>query len=713
MLRNVIIVKANIMKGFITELKERNVFKYLALYVVFGWVLLQITDLLAPALNLSFWTVAHTFTLLLIGFPFALIASWNLTIEDGSIKKTNARKTSVLGKILFVSVATLSLSSALFVYEGTRLNFQAPTPAAINERSIAVLPFVNMSSDPEQDYFSDGISEEILNVLAQFPELHVISRSSSFLFREGNVHIPTVGKQLGVAHVLEGSVRKSGTLVRITAQLIDATTDVHLWSKVYDRELEDVFAIQDEIARSIAEALLITLKDEKDNQPVVMRASNIDAYNLYLLGRPHFEKRTVFDLEQAQTYFKSAIERDPNYAPAYNGMADATLLLSEGAYGSQPREPSIALALGLIQKSLQLDPFFAETHASLGFLRLMERDMLASEASLKRAIELSPNLFRAHLWLYISYDQAGRPRKAFETLQRVFSLDPLSSIVNANLAAEYWIRGRTDEAIRAATRATNIDPKSPLGFNRLGRIMWTKGQLADAAGWYRKSREIEPKDRNSQRELGALLVDWGAYEEAETLLGDQRYIVYLAQGRIEEALAITRASLAEQPNDHRKIIAAAHVEGWAGNFDQVNLLLEPLAEGADKGEGTLFQRLGYIFWDPQIAAMDLAIARLKTGNEEGGFALLSQIRTYFTYLKSEGLDNPMLRFQEARLLTLEGKNDEALVTLRQAVAEGWRFWYTDGDPALKGLQKSPELQAILSEVKIMVAQERSKFDEID
>jgi len=234
--------------------------------------------------------------------------------------------------------------------------------------------------------------------------------------------------------------------------------------------------------------------------------------------------------------------------------------------------------------------------------------------------------------------------------------------------------------------------------------------LAEAVTWYRQSLDIAPEDPNSKLELGSLLVDLGVYDEAESLLDDQRYIVYLAQDKVEDALAVVRISLEERPKHMRTIFAAAHTEARAGNYDRVRLLLEPLVEGAETGEGTLFQPSGIHFWDPQIAAMDLAVALLETGDTEAGLALLAKVKTHFAFLRSEKLEHPMLRFQEARILALEGRQDAALGVLREIIADGWRFWYLDGDPALKSMQKRREFRSIVNDRRMLVEQEKAKLE---
>jgi TolB-like protein/Tfp pilus assembly protein PilF len=579
-------------------------------------------------------------------------------------------------------------------------------------RSIAVLPFVNASNNPEEQYFSDGISEEIINALARLPGLHVAARTSSFQFAgsRGGAELVDIARQLGVETLVEGSVRRAGDAVRVTANLINAEDGFQMWSESFDRKMTDIFAIQDEIAGAIAAALHVRLVKDGSLEPSVPRTASIDAYNLYLLGRYHLEKRTNFELGQAQGYFEGAIERDPLYAPAYNGLVDSLLMQSDAGYGDKPLEQSIGSALPLIQKALQLDPLLADTHASLGLLRMLERDLLASEAALQRAIELSPNMSRAYLWLYITYQRANQQRKAFAALQHTFKLDPLSPIVNTNLAAEWWARGNNAKAMQAAQRVIQITPDGPLGYRRAGRIKRTSGALAEAVGWYRQSLEVAPEDPNSKLELGSLLVDLGEYEEAEALLGENRYMAWLAQGRLEDALKAVRELLEDRPEDLRTIVAAARAELWAGNHHQARSLLEPLAGEPDTIADALFLPLGLHFWDPQVAALDLAIARLESGDVEAGDALLASVKEHFAVQRSEGLAFPMLDFQQARILALEGRRDEALGVLRKVIAAGWRFWYLDGDPALKSLQDMREFRSVIDDRDMLVAQERAKLE---
>ena len=294
------------------------------------------------------------------------------------------------------------------------------------DKSIAVLPFVNMSSDPEQEYFSDGISEELLNLLAKIPDLRVISRSSSFSFKGRNIEIPTVARQLNVAYVLEGSVRKAGTQLRITAQLIEARSDTHLWSEQYDRQLSaaSIFAIQSEIASAIAEELRATLSlDEQQQLATVAPTESLPALEAYFLGKQRMATRATDDLAQAADHFQRAIELDPDFALAYVGLADTYTM--QIVYAGFPQDEMSVRSEWAINKALELDDRLGEAYASLGLLKTIT-DPKNAEAALKRAVELSPNYVSAHHWYGSLLSILGRPREALTHTNAAVELDPLT-----------------------------------------------------------------------------------------------------------------------------------------------------------------------------------------------------------------------------------------------------------------------------------------------
>ncbi len=315
----------------VSELRRRNVLRMALLYAVAAWLIVQVAEVLIDLAKLPDWIGTTTLWLLTVGFPISLIFSWfyEITPEGISLEKDvdpEVSITHVTGRRLdFIVISLLCAGLILFAYD--KWWMQGPP-----EKSIAVLAFENMSGDPGQEYFSDGISDELLNLLAQIPELTVISRSSAFSFKGKDITIPEVAEQLNVALVLEGSVRRDGDRVRITAQLIEARSDSHLWSKSYDRTLDDIFTVQDEIAGAIIDALKVKLALVAGVavQPTIIKAANTDAYDAYLRGRELIYRRE--NLEDAVRHLERSLRLDSNFAPAHAQLAIATILLT--GYGS-------------------------------------------------------------------------------------------------------------------------------------------------------------------------------------------------------------------------------------------------------------------------------------------------------------------------------------------------------------------------------------------
>jgi serine/threonine-protein kinase len=347
--------------------------------------------------------------------------------------------------------------------------------------SIAVLPFVNMSPDPENEYFSDGLSEELINALSRIESLHVTARTSAFRFRGKDLDIREIGGLLNVATVLEGSVRKAGNRIRITA-----ADGYHIWSEKYDRELDDVFAVQDEISLAIVDKLKVKLLGEEKQKLVKRYTDNLEAYDLYLQGRFHLYKLTEESIKKSLDYFHRAIQEDQGYALAYFGMAEAYVALAN--LGFTPSRESIPRAKTEALKALELDSELAEAHAILGFIYLSyDWDWPAAERRFKRAIELNPNCAEAH-YPYACYLSAlGRHEEAVAEAKCALDLDPLSGITNANMAYILYAAQRYDEAIEQCRKALQIGPDSLYPHLHLWRSFTEKKTYKEALDECRKA----------------------------------------------------------------------------------------------------------------------------------------------------------------------------------------------------------------------------------
>ena len=478
------------------ELKRRNVFRVAAAYVIVGWLIMQAGEVMGPALHLPEWVNSLLAFFLILGFPMALFFAWAYELTPEGIKKEkdidrSQSVTHVTGRKLdYLIITVLVVALGYFQFDKFVLDpsrdaelVQATTEvvteqvatepeiSAASDNSIVVLPFVNMSSDPEQEYFSDGISEELLNLLAKIPELRVISRSSAFAFKGEKVNIPEVAKKLNVAHVLEGSVRKAGNQVRITAQLIDARADTHLWSETYDRTLDDIFAIQDEIAVAVVEQLKVTLLGDI---PTVKEV-NPEAYALYLQAMYLHAQGTAEALEQSNTMLKQVLDIAPNYARAWSGLYRN--------YGSQvrvnllPRDEGDALRTEALNKALAIDPYLAEAHAWLGSRAMREdRDFAAAAKHLKYALSLDPTNVIAlseASWLVLNL---GHMDEAIAIREYEVTLTPLDPISHSNLAYIYFEAEQPDKTIASIRTTLMLAPDSPNTHWILSMALLQKGE---------------------------------------------------------------------------------------------------------------------------------------------------------------------------------------------------------------------------------------------
>ena len=512
--------------NFFAELKRRNVYKVAVAYAVVAWLLIQAASIFFPAFDAPPWVMKIFIIVIIFGFPVALIFSWAFEITPEGIKleseiepnKSIARRTG--RKIVAVTIALAVVAAGLFVYQLVRSN-NAVAPrqseaATVPNKSIAVLPFDNLSRDPDNAYFCEGVQDEILTRLAKVADLKVISRTSTQHFKSTPDNLPQIAKQLGVAHILEGSVQKASDQVRVNVQLINALTDAHLWADTYDRKLTDIFAVESEIAKTIAETLQAKLTGSEKSSIAKTPTVNPEAYELYLKGRFFAEKRTGADLRKSIEYYDQAIAKDPGYPLAYVGVADSNLLLS--AYGTHSPKEAILPARAALKKALELDDSLAEAHASLGLLATLELDVNGAISELERAIQLNPNYATAHHWLALPLMAIGQSSRAIAEGKRAIELDPLSLIINADFCWIYFNARHYDEAEAQARKTLEMDPRFAAAHYYLGGALQFKGRLTEAIAEFQKSADLYNDDQYSLAMLGQAYARQGKTDEARKVL---------------------------------------------------------------------------------------------------------------------------------------------------------------------------------------------------
>ncbi|HSQ69370.1 MAG TPA: tetratricopeptide repeat protein [Steroidobacteraceae bacterium] len=484
--------------SFFAELKRRNVVRVAVVYLVASWLAMQITDVCVSLLELPAWTGKLVFLLLLIGFVPALVFSWAYEITPEGLKREkdvvrDASTTQLTAKRLDWVTIILLVVTVIFVaadrlWLGDRLvsepadsvepmDVPAQVPGAASQypaNSIAVLPFVNMSSDVEQEYFSDGIAEELLSLLARIPELQVIARTSSFAFKGKDVRIADVARELNVAHVLEGSVRKSGNQVRITAQLIRSADSTHVWSATYDRTLDDIFAIQDEIAAAVVDELKIKLIGDANPQA---EATSPEAYELYLQSRYVKNRYAKETYQQAEALLTEALAIDPGYAPAWDELGGT--YLAQGDFG-RPMDEARELARAAYEKALAIAPDYAPAYSSLSLLARSEFDFAAAEQYLQQAMRLNSSgaaPFSAAASLSRTF---GRFDQSIDFAQKAIAHDPISAHEYLNRGFSCYYAGRFDEAVNSFRKAISLSPEIFRAHYYLGRMLLDQGRSQEA-----------------------------------------------------------------------------------------------------------------------------------------------------------------------------------------------------------------------------------------
>ena len=457
-----------------SELKRRNIFKVATAYAIAGWLIIQVVSTVSPQLGLPEWVPPFFTVLVLTGFPIALIIAWAFELTPEGLKKTHqvTKEESITDhtgkKINKLTLTALSLLVVFLLVERVffaESTFGSNSEATFETASIAVLPFVNMSSDKENEYFSDGLSEELLNVLAKVEDMKVAGRTSSFKFKGHNDDLKKIGKELGVAHILEGSVRKSGTQVRITAQLIKVDDGYHLWSETYDRELKDIFAIQEEISRKVLNELKVRLLEEDEAELEAVPTGDVEAYQMFLKANQLVAGRDIDDINVAIDLYKNAVRLDPGFHQAIAKLAIAYNL--QGYYGNVPFEDVQQKVLENAEQAIFMNQNSADGYAALGLYHLNATEPEKARDAYLQSLELNPNNVDVYNWLAIAYQDLGEPIKRNEMHKKMYELDPLSPMSIYNQAGVHFYEGEYKEAEEVFKKNIQQNPGFALSYTGL------------------------------------------------------------------------------------------------------------------------------------------------------------------------------------------------------------------------------------------------------
>jgi TolB-like protein/lipopolysaccharide biosynthesis regulator YciM len=648
------------------ELARRRVVRAALYYIAAAWVLAQALDLLLDAFEASRY-MRFVVAGLVLGLPVATVLAWMFDLTPSGLERTS--------------------------------NLPA-VAASLPEDSIAVLPFANLSNEPENEYFSDGLSEEIRNQLARVEGLRVAARSSSFAFKGRHEDVREIGRRLNVASVLEGGVRRHAGTVRIDVQLVSAVDGYQVWAQTFERQIDDIFKLQTEVACAVIAAVQpqAAAAGRPSPEPATQ---NFEAYNLYLLGRHYFHKRTEAALRRAMDCFRQAIDRDPGYALAYTGLADAYTLASTGYYGEIPREESIANALPAAAKALELAPALAEAHASLGLIRHNQGDYALAESALERAIELNPNYTMAHVWRGLVLTSQGRYREAAAHMREAFRLDPLSPIINTNVGFDALRFGDATEAEARFATAIEIDPAFQVPYSGMARLHAARGAPEEALRWIDQAVDRAPTRTFYLARRALILAQLGRIDAAAAAI---EAACCSPNGNRFEADVVTGLRIVSGSRTALESIVSQECESaWARAQRAQALLalgdrtaaLEAYDADPPDPRGEINDLIAdeWVWRLPHV--VNHAHLRLAAGDARGRDTL-RELMTRADEVRAEGIVSVDVLYWVASAHAVLGESERALDRLDEAVTRGWRHsWWARHDWNWAGFADDPRLQDLL------------------
>jgi TolB-like protein len=679
------------------ELKRRNVFRVAIAYLALAWLVIEVAGTVFPVFGIPDWGVRLFVVAFALGFVPALIISWVYEITPEGLKREKevvreASITHLTAKRLDVFTIGVVVVALAFIL-ADRL-WMSPRFA---EQS------VDLSPEGDQEYFSDGISEEILNALAHISELHVISRSSAFSFKGKGLDIPTIAEQLGVANILEGSVRKSGNQVRITAQLIDARTDAHVWSATYNRDLVDIFAIQDEISAAIVEALRQQLGLRIATMPRAITAVNVEAHEAYLRGRHLQLQRTTDTLKRAVLEFEKAVAHDPDYALAHAELAITTLLLSRRNYGDLTTTEVVARAAPPVERAMMLDPALAEAHAAAGFLMHAQRKFQKALAHYEKVVEINPNYAIVYTWRGNINQALSHYGDYLAMTEMSLRLDPLSHPANYNYLMQLIARNRLNDVDRQLEKFIAVIPSYEPTLRGLRSSLG--GKWTDYVIGRMDNLQKNPTNLETRRALSGLFATLGLEKEALDIYGPPKPFVLRWLGKPEHAIEIAQARVDEDPMDvwERRSLGLALAS--AGDCIRAQPILEEIWQLNDG-------RITYDYLFRIAEAVALIVCRRTAGEDVDDVvtAIRDNVRRYRDagMTRADSLHHAVsVDYEEGLVEFLTGEREKGLELIAKAVEEG--FFIPPNDAYLQVLYDDPGFAPIRAMQEARQKRERDRF----
>lgn len=701
-------------KKLLSQISRREVIKVMAPYTVGAWLIMQVAAVMVPALGLPGWVTSLVVVAGLVGFPIAAYVAWFFDITADGLKRKSGldeeepeplTKRHWLG-LGVASLGALGIGVLAFDAIGNNAGKGAQqAPLASTQKSIAVLPFTDLSSDRDQKFLSEGLAEELIIALGKLKGLKVAASHSSFALQGPAMSNQEKASLLGVETLLTGSVLRDEARLSVTTSLIDASSGKILWTEKFARSFDDIFEVEEEISR----AILITLLDryiEKDGTPIVGRAASADAYVFYLKGQEAIRRRTTESIAEARKLYEKAISSDPEYAPAYVGFANATYLLSSGEkfYGDLDPQIAAVLATEIVQKALVRDPELAQAYGTLGLIQ-SQTDHHAALASFDKALEINESYADVWVWRYLSLLALSRIPEALIDLQKAGDLDPLSQSTLYNQGWEMAKRGKTAEARAYFQKMIGLDSTSPLPYRGLADVSFRDGDMAQSAQYYRKASDLSEDNSQFQLEVLGIFIALNLIEPARAHLAkDYKANVLIADQKFQELFELMSFETAAHPDDPYIMMEAGLYEQFYGESTKARPLLQKAMDLLPVQEQ---------FYMPYCSpAVEYAFALLEDGREDKAMPLLERCTTLHEAESSGEYVNAILDYLGARLAAMSGDEELAAARLQAAYQHGWREYWTRDDLLLKSLSGNPAYEEILSRIDADLANQRQVLAEV-
>lgn len=735
------------------EVKTRKIFKAATIYAAVTWGIIQIADVLFPVVGVPDWVMSSMVLLAFSGFPIALIIGWMLDIRLDRQKALEANKLlddaenselKPTPKIPSYSryaelavIALFGIGAAMLYYNSASEPAQASVDskkqvnnqsviqktlisAVDQQKTIAVLPFVSFSDSNSDEIFADGLSEELLNVLARNKKLRVAARTSSFQYKKTNINVKTIAQELGVQYILEGSIRRSNDLIRVTAQLIKADENINIFSKSWDRNINNIFEVQDEISNSVLEELKVSLLGES-NHKKSSGTKSIEAFALYSKGLNALGNRTGKDFKIAVDSFQQALKIDEQYVEAAIMLAETYLL--QNNYRTAAYEEVITKAKPLIDKALKLKPELGTVHAVKGLFHWQiadehgmknfeerKKELELAKQHFSKAIELNPSHAEVHMWYGSILQNEGDFESGAKLRKKAFQLNPRGSIVGFNHAMDLIRYGDYKGAMTVFNTVVRNNPNYSNAYDIAGNVSYQAGQLDQAYSMFRRLAEL-------------------GKDEKKWLVNSIN--VYIPVGEFELAQKNLDKILSQEGEQYKGWIEQLQVSNWLASDDvQSFYQWANSLEQDDRNWGNLIWR-GYAYakqqkWKLAEKDLDKALALMNENSPKNMFAIRVQLMLSRAYqvlgdqvkasfyidvvtdrikkLKQTGFTSHNVRYFEASLAALKGESETALSLLRQSVQEGFvQFWWAENDPIFDELIGTPQFQSIKDELSVRMS----------